>query len=105
MNLINMKIKNGLLMTPYDVLVNLMTYSEHFIILKWIYQKRLVVIQQSIIRRYLARRRVERIRLKRIKALFQLDILLAPPRSLIKTFVGGQVYRDLYEKYESNFHN
>lgn len=69
-------------------------------IIEWILEKKLVIIQQSYIRRWIAIRRVQRIRLKKVL----LSITLSPPKQVglisFCHFNGGSDYLKCQKSFE-----
>lgn len=66
----------------------------HFKTIQWIFQKKLAIVQQSFVRRWLAIRKTQRLRLQKVLKM----ILLSPPKQVeyifFNNFEGGQYYHN-----------
>ena len=105
--IISVNTKNYYNETPLDILQrpvlfrrNQITTQYFYKTLEWILQKKLVIVQQSFVRRWLAMRKLQRLRLK--KAL--LPIVMAPPGQIgfvsICHFEGGSEFMKCYSDYQ-----
>ena len=100
MDLVDIKAPNVYGKVPIDIIQTLYRHRRsECTLLNLIYTKRLAIVQQSFVRRWMARRVTERMRLKKMFYLSHVQILLAPPMSFLNSFPGGQTYHDLASKY------
>ena len=105
MDLVDIKAPNVYGKVPIDIIQTLYSHRRsECILLNMIYTKRLAIIQQSFVRRWLAMRKLQRLRLK--KAL--LPIIMAPPKQVgfvaFYHFEGGSEYIKCYEDYKQSLH-
>lgn len=98
-NLIDMHQINEYNSIPIDIIDFLYKHRKEYTILKWIYNKRLALVQQSIVRRWLAKRKFERMKFKQKMNIVLQEITLAPPKTFFETFEGGHEYHEIAAKY------
>ena len=101
-NKINIDAIDSFNSTPLQVLESLKNslcgsdaaFCYHYKTLKWILEKKLAIIQQSFVRRWLAIRKAQRLRLHKVLQ----EITLAPPKQIglhkFDFFKGGSEYKN-----------